>query len=142
MRLDWFFYRQNSSHSPEKFMFNGLNQLYSGCAGVRSRGKALNKILLPVSLYVPTRRRANETARRLEGPEFYSGWKLFFFFSSFVFFLVIVVFFVSLYSLSFLNLIFFSIALFPFLPTSCCSPEVLRGDSRISSYKFEVSRSL
>ena len=114
MRLDWFFYRQNSSHSPEKFMFNGLNQLYTGCAGVRSRGKALNKILLPVSLYVPTWRRANETARRLEGPEFYSGWKLFFFFSSFVFFLVIVVFFVSLYSLSFLNLIFSLLPYFPF----------------------------
>ena len=39
----FFFYRQNSSHSPEKFMFNGLNQLYTGCASVRSRGKALMK---------------------------------------------------------------------------------------------------
>ena len=78
-------------------MFNGLNQLYSGCAGVRSRGKALNKILLPVSLYVPTRRRANETARRLEGPEFYSGWKPFFFFSSSVFFFSYCIFLLFLY---------------------------------------------
>ena len=142
MRLDCFFYRQNSSHSPEKFMFNGLNQLCTGCAGVRSRGKALNKILLPVSLYVPTWRRANETARRLEGPEFYSGWKLFFFFSSFVFFFSYCSFFCFFIQLKFLKFNFFSIALFPFVPTSCCSPEVLREDSRISSYKFEVSRSL
>ena len=101
MRLDWFFYRQNSSHSPEKFMFNGLNQLYTGCVGVRSRGKALNKILLPVYTYVytyvPTWRRGNETARRLEGPEFLLRLEAVFLLLFFCFFFLVIVFFLFLY---------------------------------------------
>ena len=101
MPLVWFFYRQNSSHSPEKFMFNGLNQLYTGCVGVRSRGKALNKILLPVYTYVytyvPTWRRGNETARRLEGPEFLLRLEAVFLLLFFCFFFLVIVFFLFLY---------------------------------------------
>ena len=65
-----------------EFMFNGPDQLNTGCAGGSSKGKAWNAIVSLLPSYVPTWRSGDETARRVEvveGPEFEPGRKLFLF---------------------------------------------------------------
>ena len=59
-----------------EFMFNGPDQLNTGCAGGSSKGKAWNAIVSLLPSYVPTWRSGDETARRVEvveGPEFEPG---------------------------------------------------------------------